>query len=103
MAVGLASAEKEYLAHQIAALRISLARRDADVARLEGEQGKNGRMIGRSAFFAMCGTSCSGGRVEVSHVEDEHLLHTQHLNSTAPTVCDVAFNKTQWALPSNIC
>ena len=37
IAAGLASAEKEYLAHQIAALRISLARRDADVARLEGE------------------------------------------------------------------
>lgn len=34
---GLAAAEKEYLAHQIAALRISLAKRDADVARLEGE------------------------------------------------------------------
>jgi hypothetical protein len=34
---GLAAAEKEYLAHQIAALRISLAKRDADVARLEGK------------------------------------------------------------------
>jgi hypothetical protein len=36
---GLAAAEKEYLAHQIAALRISLAKRDADVTRLEGEKG----------------------------------------------------------------
>jgi hypothetical protein len=35
---GLAAAEKEYLAHQIAALRISLAKRDADVARLEGKE-----------------------------------------------------------------
>jgi len=34
---GLAAAEKEYLAHQIAALRITLAKRDADVTRLEGE------------------------------------------------------------------
>lgn len=37
VAHGLAAAEKEYLAHQIAALRISLAKRDAEVARLEGK------------------------------------------------------------------
>jgi hypothetical protein len=37
---GLAAAEKEYLAHQIAALRISLAKKDAEVARLAGEGGR---------------------------------------------------------------
>jgi hypothetical protein len=50
IAAGLASAEKEYLAHQIAALRISLARRDADVARLEGK-GRNRMDTGTTCLF----------------------------------------------------
>lgn len=33
---GLAAAEKEYLAHQIAALRIALAKKDAEVERVQG-------------------------------------------------------------------
>lgn len=47
-ASSVASAEKGYLAHQIAALRISLAKRDADVARLEGEgqEGGGGQATG---------------------------------------------------------
>lgn len=51
----MAAAEKEYLAHQIAALRISLAKRDAEVARLEGRC-RNGTQC--SVKVLCCGCWC---------------------------------------------
>lgn len=47
----MAAAEKEYLAHQIAALRISLAKRDADVARLEGRCNTHVSAVSRCLLF----------------------------------------------------
>lgn len=54
----LAAAEKEYLAHQIAALRISLAKKDAEVARLEGESYSliTGRSAGHLGLFLSMGS-----------------------------------------------